>query len=622
MITAQGQNRAAMSIMVFADELEIPLERADDTRTEQLREELSRDSARFWVNIYNYLGYAECAEKSRKLHEFEKGSRPGPAAFIEAQSRLVSTVLKPQSEMCCPEYANEVMGDDWRRKLHPGNLARASKQTLATREKMFNRLFSHVSGILERSNEFKTVKGIVWETLVYAWAVNEREGMIKTVMDRFYQEDDDFAHPSASVAKARADGPLTECLMVLFGLLKSTQSHADLTDSIAVKGIVNAVMTMARVEASVDIVRMTALGMSRGSVRKGNGILDGDGKPMTGLASLLPSLVNDGEVERLQADGRRLEQECLENLAFFWPVLLDGLGKDPKDLVEGAKKTDKRISATITKAINKKAISTAIGGRNKADLTPKGTRGLYISTAGVCVEFTQEVYGELLSVDDAVGTSEVPTKTVVSINFAGGVAVPCEIPSELLASMNFTQGDRTSSEVKVTVSLTDSIKTPAGAKVKIDIGNGVNAATICSIATAPANTKGGGTTSSTGNSTSTAAVNSNNGGQYLGKVAASRSDSNGAGPGGNGSGAGATGAARAHPDTATSTFKATDSNGQHPSVGGDTKIASDVAKQESPGASGSSTSKKRQTPDVSDEGDDGSENRKRQKRAEDNTAKM
>ena len=206
--------------------------------------------------------------------------KPGHAAFIEARSRFVGTVLNPQSETGSHEFADEVMGEGWRLKMHPVSLARASDHALKARKKMFKKLFAHVSGALQKSNEINTLKGVAWETLVYAWAMEERVGIIKTIMDRFYLEDDRF--DSTKGVANKADGPLTECLMVLFGLLKPTQSHTDLTDMIMEKGKVNSVKSMAKVEASVDIVRMAALGFSRGTVRLGGGILDDDGKPMTG----------------------------------------------------------------------------------------------------------------------------------------------------------------------------------------------------------------------------------------------------------------------------------------------------------------------------------------------------
>lgn len=196
-----------------------------------------------------------------------------------------------------------------------------------------------------------------------------------------------------SIIKGKSDSPLTECLVVLFGLLEKTQALTDITDMIEREGVVNKVKTMAKVEATLDILRMITFGFCRGTARVGDGILDRDDKPMGGLASLIPSLVTDDEVARFQQNDRTVEGECQDRLSYWWPILLAAPGENAKP------KPDNTLRSAINKAINKKGINQALGAKNKTDLTPTGTNELYISTYGIMVEFNQDVFGELLRYD-------------------------------------------------------------------------------------------------------------------------------------------------------------------------------------------------------------------------------
>lgn len=93
-------------------------------------------------------------------------------------------------EVVCREYALEVMGKDWGRKINPGDLSKVSALSLKMRTDMHKKLINHVTDVLENSDQLKLCKRIAGQTFVFAWGLQEQKGIVNTVMTRFYLEDD------------------------------------------------------------------------------------------------------------------------------------------------------------------------------------------------------------------------------------------------------------------------------------------------------------------------------------------------------------------------------------------------------------------------------------------------
>ena len=119
--------------------------------------------------------------------------KPGHFATSTSLARLVRQVLDLNSNLC-EAYANEVMKDPhWRRKVHPGvELKRLTSTQTEQRTAMLKRLRDHVVQELEKGGSLRAMKGVVWETLVYALGLHADRSIIKTVMARFQKEDDHF----------------------------------------------------------------------------------------------------------------------------------------------------------------------------------------------------------------------------------------------------------------------------------------------------------------------------------------------------------------------------------------------------------------------------------------------
>lgn len=216
---------------------------------------------------------------------------------------------------------------------------------------------------------------------------------------------------------APAGGPSPQALSALFALLERTQSKGDIQDLILEKGIVSYVGTVAVSEATLDIVVQMVVGLTRGNVRDGLGIEDSEGNPQTeGIVSLLPSLVKEEDIARFAENDRALEKKCLDDLSYWWPKLLAGVG---------------RSNLKYIKTINKKCITKAIGKQNKTALAPKGKANIFISTNAAFIVFNQTVFGEFLRSSAANGEDPGAKRArMMAIEFAA-LCVEAHLPDNV-----------------------------------------------------------------------------------------------------------------------------------------------------------------------------------------------
>ncbi|CBN74351.1 expressed unknown protein [Ectocarpus siliculosus] len=410
LITPQGQNRAAMAVIALAGDLGCPLSRAGEfgqsnlfpedsaAKTLELAKVLTGEHAKFQVNVYNFLDYAAAAEKGTNLHKGESQSRkPGHFAVISGLGRLVRALNNPELRLC-EEYAKEVMGDGWRRNLHPmgsvdGTRNKAEQATVAAAWKVLN---FHVKKILEGEGALRKMKGNSWESLVYGKGLDEDSPIIKAIMARFWKEDELNGLDSA------ASKPLPQCLTACFGLLRTTQASPKLAAVILEHGIVNSVKDFALDEGHLDVVRMLALSIAGGALRA----VDGENRMVVeGAAALLPTFVSPEEQALFEADDGKRKKQLLDVLETYWKPVIYALGSNKNKFVT---------------AINKKALSGRIGQSNKTVTTPGPGKPLHISIDASRVEFDQAVVTTFLLFEGTQEKDKVNSKLArqLAVEFA------------------------------------------------------------------------------------------------------------------------------------------------------------------------------------------------------------
>ncbi|CBJ30706.1 expressed unknown protein [Ectocarpus siliculosus] len=415
LITPQGQNRAAMCIMVLGPELGLSSARAgefgesalfesdSESKTEQLKTALSCPKALFCVNVYNHLGYSDCMAKGDNLHTGETESRkPAHYALFRRLGYVVQQVMNPSTTVY-DAFAIEVMGPGWRDKLYPGGGDTPSPSTQEeTRgvNKMFQRLSSYVNRTLVDAPALrcKTNKGKQWETLVYAIALHPNRPIVKAIVERLYQEDQSYdedqsvSNEDGDKKKARrftrSSDPKPEAIQALFSLLPRTQGLPRVLETIAEKGLVNATKTLAVEESTTDILRAFCQSVARGSfiIPSGQGTV-GCSTPARSVEDLLPSFVDEGHVDMFAANNGSLSSKLQNTLETCWNAFKPHV-KSPEGLL----------------GINKKPVLGFLSASNKTVTVPgKGDKcEVHISTSSVPIEFDSALTGHFLSYEEEV----------------------------------------------------------------------------------------------------------------------------------------------------------------------------------------------------------------------------
>ncbi|CAM9847934.1 unnamed protein product [Ectocarpus fasciculatus] len=420
LITPQGQNRAAMCIMALGRDLGLSSDRAgefgdstlfeseNEEKTQQLQMALLCPQARFAVSVYNHLGYEDSETKGISLHTGEEQSRkPGHYALFRRLSYVVSQAMKP-SIRAYDKFAEEVLGADWRTELFLGRDGTPSPSNPTERKRVnqvYKTLSDYVQVKLEKDHSLKSKigKGKAWETLVYAMPLKSETPIIKTVVERLYQED----QFNGGVREGKGEGkkrvpdfnvkgdPKTEAMAAVFGLLPETQELPHVVEAIAKNGLVASTRTAVNEESIIDIMRMFSRSVARGSFIPKNGDHDegtiGCSEPGR-VEDLLPAFLDKADVDSFAADDRLLERKLMHELGDAWRILRSKLP----------------LSREALSGINKKPILNAFGDKNKTKTVPsKGQLSeIHISTCSVSVDFDSKLTERFLSHEPKVDTEE------------------------------------------------------------------------------------------------------------------------------------------------------------------------------------------------------------------------
>ncbi|CAM9710103.1 unnamed protein product, partial [Ectocarpus sp. 8 AP-2014] len=420
LITPQGQNRAAMCIMALGRDLGLSSDRAgefgdsalfeseNEEKTQQLQTALLCPQARFVVNVYNHLGNEDSETKGISLHTGEEQSRkPGRYALFRHLSYVVSQAMKP-SIRTYDKFAAEVLGADWRTELFLGGDETPSPSNTAERKRV-NQVYKTLSDYVQdqlgkdRGLKYTIGKGKAWETLVYAMPFKSETPIIKTVVERLYQEDqfDGGVKEGKDEGKKRVPDfnvkgdPKTEAMAAVFGLLPETQELPHVVEAIAKNGLVASTRTAVNEESIIDIMRMFSRSVARGSFIPRNEDHDegtiGCGEPGR-VEDLLPAFLDQADVHSFAADDRLLERKLMHELGDAWRILRSKLP----------------LSREALSGINKKPILSAFGDKNKSKTVPsKGQLSeIHISTCSVSVDFDSKLAERFLSHEPKVEKEE------------------------------------------------------------------------------------------------------------------------------------------------------------------------------------------------------------------------